>query len=173
MKHIRKTIAAIASAGALLVPLTSNAAAVGFALTIDDATNTVTSSLAGVTITTLGIQQWRINFAGALSGISGPAVDMSWTSGADDTGVNWLRRESGFDFLLSGDTTLPGSTGDLCGSTLSPLTQGITCRIGFTSADTYFITVLDPTPVAVSSPATVALAGLGLLAAAGASRRRR
>lgn len=171
----KKSFAAAAAAGALLAPLTTHAAAIGFALTIDDATNTVTSNLAGIGITTLGTQLWRLDFSASSMTFFISGYEMSWISGDDDTGVNWIQREgSGSTFLLYGDTVLPGSTGDVCGSTPSPLLQGVTCFIGADTSDSYFVTVLDPTPTGtVSSPATLALAGLGLLAAAGVSRRRR
>ena len=172
--RLKSPMAAIAAAAALLAPIASHAAPVGFSLTIDDATNSVSSSLAGVSVTTLGVQQWRLDFTGSVVVRSGLTVGpgMTWLSGADDLGVNWLRQESGLIYLLDGDHTgaLPVF---FCGSAFAPLAQGVTCAFGISAArDDYFVTVIDPTPTAVSAPATLALSGLGLLGIA-ASRRRR
>jgi len=170
----RPLAAALTAAALVAVPGTSHAAFLGFSLTIDDITNSVTSSLAGVTVTTLGTQRWSIDFSGSpidsFPSFAG-ANNLSWVSGDDDTGVNWLRQSSGSVFLLDGDTTNPAALAGDCG-TPAPLAQGVTCYIGDGGGDTYFVTVLDRTGT-VSSPATLALAGLGLLAAAGVSRRRR
>ena len=143
-------------------------------MTIDDATNSVSSRLAGVSVTTLGVQQWRLHFTGSavVRANFTVATGMTWLSGADDLGVNWLRQESGLIYLLDGDHTgaLPVF---FCGSAFAPLAQGVTCAFGISAArDDYFVTVIDPTPTAVSAPATLASSGLGLLGIA-ASRRRR
>ncbi len=175
MKPVLKpTIAALAATAALALPLASQAAAIGFSLSIDDDTNTVVSSLAGVTVTTLGAQRWSLDFSGtALSFFQtgSDAGNLSWLSGDDDTGVNWLRWSTGSTYLLDGDTTNPAALAGNCGIS-APLLQGVTCFIGASTADLYFVTVLDPTPARVPVPATLALAGLGLLAAAATSRRR-
>ena len=63
--RLKSAMAAIAAAAALLAPIASQAAIVGFSLTIDDATNSVSSRLAGVSFTTLGVQQWRLDFTGS------------------------------------------------------------------------------------------------------------
>jgi hypothetical protein len=170
----RSLSAAAAAAVLLAVPFGSQAASLGFSLTIDDITNSVTSSLAGVTVTALGTQRWSLDFSGsaitALETFSDSA-NLSWVSGADDTGVNWLRYQSGSTYLLDGDTTNPAALAGNCGIP-APLAQGVTCFIGNSSSDSYFVTVIDRTPSAVPVPATLALAGLVLLAAAAASRRR-
>ena len=172
--RLKSPMAAIAAAAALLAPIASHAAIVGFSLTIDDATNSVSSRLAGVSVTTLGVQQWRLDFTGSavVRANFTVATGMTWLSGADDLGVNWLRQESGLIYLLDGDY-IGGLPSLSCGGPSAPLAQGVTCAFGISAAqDDYYVTVIDPTPTAVSAPATLALSGLGLLGIA-ASRRRR
>ena len=97
---------------------------------------------------------------------------MTWLSGADDLGVNWLRQKSSLIYLLDGDY-IGGLPSLSCGGPSAPLAQAVTCAFGTSAAqDDYYVTVIDPTPTAVSAPATLALSGLGLLGIA-ASRRRR
>lgn len=84
----------------------AHAAPVGWTLTIDDTTNTLTSSLAGVTITTLGAQHWQINASGLLSAVTGGGSNMTWLNDAGDPGENWFHSTGGLVFELNGELSM-------------------------------------------------------------------
>jgi len=89
-------VASVLAAVAVFQPTVASAADIGFTLLENDATNTLTSSLAGVAITTLGTNHWSINLAGAgITTVLGAGSNFSWTESPGDPGVNWLHHISG------------------------------------------------------------------------------
>jgi hypothetical protein len=170
----RSVLAASLAAASAMAPLTAHSAQVGFSLTIDDSTNSLTSSLAGVAITVLGSQHWLVDLLGAGITISpgSGGSNMTWFSGPGDPGANWLHAISATQLELNGDWTgaTPGLN-SLCGASPNPLAQGVTCFVGTGGSDTFFVTVVDPA-AAVPLPGTLALAGLALACLGAVARRK-
>jgi len=155
-RHITATLVA----ATLGLGLTSGAeaAAIGFSLNEYSATNVLTTSLPGAAIIPTGPESW--------------IVDLSATPVFLFTGLDrvWLDAEAGFinrvtavddkHLIAESDISLSSfqpTVDSYCG-TGGPLPNGATCLIGYSSADTYYVTWTYPTPI----PAAVWLFGSAL-----------
>lgn len=149
----------------------ANASLIGISLSTNASDTSLTSSLAGTSITSTGTDTWTVNYDNTVLGSAlGGFTDGSsfvWQDAAGN--YDNLQWQSGNTYLFTSDAATPGVNNNCT----SIMPEGTTCALGQdASFNTYYVTAAVD-PVAAPEPSALGMLAIGLIGIAFLARRRK